>query len=60
MERYWLRIPGFEYQEVTRDKFTEMERKAGFYPKVGCSPIATAGFSTGTIEGKITVEEKFG
>ena len=57
MERYWLRIPGLKWQEVTRDKFIEVEHAAGFYPKAGCGPLATAGFGTLTVEGKISKEK---
>lgn len=42
-----------EYQEVTQEEFVQAERSAGFRPKPGCGPCATAGFSSGSISGKV-------
>lgn len=57
VKRYWLRVPGLKWQEVSQVKYIEMERNAGFHPKLGCGPVATASFSTGCIEGRITYDE---
>ena len=54
MTHYWLRISGLPWTEVSEVKFVEAERAAGFYPKPGCGPVATAGFSSGVVEGKVT------
>lgn len=35
------------WQEVTEQEFVAAERGAGFYPKYGCGPVATGGFSAG-------------
>jgi len=40
-------------QEVTREQFIRAERGAGFRPKYGGDGLATGGFSTGTIRGRI-------
>ena len=53
---YWLRISGLQWQEVTREKFIEIERLSGFYPMKG-QDIATAGFSGGAVEGRVTYGE---
>lgn len=43
--------------QVTEDEFIAAEQRAGFFPKPGCGPVATAGFSYGDsgeeIEGRI-------
>lgn len=57
MERYWLRINRLEWQEVTREQFIKAERSVGFYSKDGYGKLATAGFSSSTIGGKITNED---
>lgn len=57
MECYWLQICGLEWQKATLDQFTQAERAAGFYSKAGHGKLATAGFSNGTIAGKITYED---
>jgi hypothetical protein len=57
-ERYWLRAKGTKWQEVDQGKFVEAERSAGFYPKAGCGPVATAGFSNGSVEGQVTYDGK--
>ena len=53
MKRYWLQIHGLEWQEVTKVKFIEMERTAGYYSKSGRS-VVTDGFSTNSIKGRVT------
>lgn len=57
-ERYWLRAKGTKWQEVSQDKYIDAERSAGFHPKEGCGPVATAGFSNGSAEGKVTYDGK--
>lgn len=56
-ERYWLRISGFAWQEATQDQFVNAERACGFYPKFGCGPVATGGFSNRSTEGRVTYGE---
>jgi len=56
-KRYWLRIPDCAWQEVSQVKYIEIERNAGFHPKLNCGPTATGSFSTGCVEGRITYEE---
>lgn len=46
------------WQEVTQEEFVNAERAAGFRPKPGCGPVATAGFAAGSIKGRTyTVRE---
>jgi hypothetical protein len=40
------------WQEVTEQEFVNAERGAGFYPKPGCGPVATGGFSAGGQRGR--------
>ena len=56
MERYWLQKGGSPWREVTRKEFISAEEDAGFRPKPGCGPLATSGFSSNGIAGKITHE----
>ncbi len=56
-ERYWLRISGLPWHEATREQFVQAERSAGFCPKPGCGPVATAGFHSSGVEGRITYGE---
>lgn len=44
MSRYYLRRNRGRWREVSRDGFIAAEREAGFIPKSGCGPLATAGF----------------
>ncbi|MEK7600581.1 MAG: hypothetical protein AAB463_01300 [Patescibacteria group bacterium] len=56
--RYWLQVQGCPKHEVTRERFIQAERNAGFYPKSGSGDVlATGGFSSGDILGSITYEE---
>jgi hypothetical protein len=55
--RYWLRISGLPWQEASRDQFVAAEHRAGFYPNPGCGPVATGGFGSGPIEGRVTYGE---
>mgnify|MGYP001562460708 CR=1 FL=1 len=55
--RYWLRVSGLPWQEATLEQFVQAERGAGFRPKPGCGPIATGGFSSGSVEGRVTYGE---
>ncbi len=54
--RYWLRVNGLAWEEATKDQFIKSERGAGFYPKYG-NGLATAGFSGGSVQGRITYGE---
>jgi hypothetical protein len=52
--RYFLK-PDTEravWQEVTEEEFARAERSAGFYPKPGCGPVATGGFSASGQRGR--------
>ncbi len=57
-ERYWIRARGTKWQEVDQNAFVNAERNAGFYPKAGCGPVATGGFSNGSVEGTVTYNGK--
>ncbi len=52
--QHWLKVSTLKWQKATRKQFIEAERGAGFYPKSG-NGTATAGFSGGGIEGKLTI-----
>ena len=43
-KKYFIQYHGQE-KEVSEKEFIEVERAAGFYPKRGCGPVATGGFS---------------
>lgn len=55
-DHYWLREGEQPWRAVSRDEFAEAERRAGFHPKQGCGPLATAGFgsSVRNVQGRIT------
>jgi hypothetical protein len=56
-DRYFLQLlAGGEPTEVTQEQFILAERNAGFHPKRGCGPVATGGFSNGTIRGIVRYE----
>lgn len=59
MKRYYLRIDGVtKWVEVSKKKWVEAERNAGFWPTVGNrDDPATGGFGGRGVQGKI-VEEK--
>jgi hypothetical protein len=57
-ECYWLRGMGRKWREVTQEQFIKAEQNAGFHPKRGCGPVATGGFSAGSMEGAITYDGK--
>jgi len=45
-------------KEVSKEQYIQAERAAGFYPKSGGkNDIATAGFSNGTITGRVEYEK---
>jgi hypothetical protein len=46
MERYFVKIDDKPEREVTAEEFVRAERDAGFHPKPGCGPFATAGFGS--------------
>lgn len=50
---YFLRFGNGPEREVTEEEFIAVERSAGFYPKAGCGPLATGGFSKGDVSGRI-------
>lgn len=62
-KRFWLRASGLRWQEVTECEFIKAERAAEFRPKIGCG-IATSGFHSGAVEGRVThgeiTEENYG
>lgn len=53
--RYYLGVTGREesFVEVTQDEFVRAERGAGFRPKPGLGPVATGGFTSGGITGRV-------
>jgi len=52
-ERYYLQLAGVsDWIEVSQEKFVQAERAAGFRPKPGCGPVATGGFSNGSVCGR--------
>ena len=54
MPKYYLKAEWQKkWEEVTEEEFAEAERSAGFYPKPGCGPVATGGFSDGSVEGEV-------
>lgn len=53
--RYFLSLAGREF-EVTRDEWIAAERAAGFRSKFGEGEEATAGFSNGSVSGRIEHE----
>lgn len=54
---YYIKRNREPWKEVSQAQFIAAEREAGFTPKAGCGPIATAGFGAsgpdGSIDGKI-------
>lgn len=48
-ERFFVSIEGLPWVEVTRQKFREVERKAGFHRPTG-------GFTGGGLQGRVHVE----
>lgn len=58
--RYFLKYGEQDEQEVSEAEFIAAERSAGFIPKSGCGPLATAGFSTsahGGVTGRIEYKD---
>lgn len=51
--RYYLRLGDNPELEVTEAEFIAAERAAGFFPKTGCGPLATAGFGSNHVLGRI-------
>lgn len=58
---YWIKQDTEPWREVSREEFICAEREAGFVPKAGCGPVATAGFGMsgpdGSISGKIEYDD---
>lgn len=52
MYRYYLSTDIHEEKEVTQEEFIKFERNLGFFPKPGCGPVATGGFSKNGINGR--------
>ena len=54
---YYIKRNGGAWAEVSEEEFILAEREAGFVPKSGCGPLATAGFGIngpqGSMDGKI-------
>lgn len=59
--RFFLRNgPSDKWREVTQDEYIQAERVAGFHPKPGCGPFATAGFhGPNGVEGRLRYGEHF-
>lgn len=52
--KYYLSHPDLGETEVTKERFIEAERQAGFYPKSGNpEDCATGGFGAGGITGHV-------
>lgn len=51
MPRYFVKIDDCPEREVTAEEFVRAERDAGFHPKPGCGPFATAGFGVTRYDG---------
>lgn len=51
--RYYLKCGDGAERKVTQDEFVRAERTAGFRPKPGCGPVATGGFSSGVLAGRV-------
>lgn len=56
--RYFLREGGGAWKEVTESEFIQAERRAGFFPKPECGPVATSGFGNSLLklEGRVDYE----
>ncbi len=59
--RYFLDRVGENplWLEVTEEDFVKAERLAGFRPKPGCGPVATASFSDGSVRGTTVAVPKY-
>lgn len=44
-EKYFITEGNTPEREVTQEEYVRAERSAGFHPKPGCGPTATASFS---------------
>lgn len=53
MDKYFIEVKGFGEKEVTKEEFIKFERQAGFRPKNGCGDVATGGFCSGSISGRV-------
>jgi hypothetical protein len=54
MKKYFIKICGTDnWTEVTKEKYIQVERGAGFRSKFGPNETATAYFSDGQVEGKV-------
>lgn len=57
--KFYLKAPWQEkYTEVTKEQFIMAERNCGFRSKFGEKSLATAGFSSNGLEGKVIYEEE--
>jgi len=52
-KRYFVKDGEGPEREVTQDEYVATERSAGFRPKPGCGPEATASFSSGRLSGRV-------
>lgn len=58
-DKYYLKADWQkDWTEVTQEEFIKAERAAGFHPKWGCGPVATAGFTSGMVSGKVEYVEE--
>lgn len=55
MPRYFLKMNfgNSPEVEVTEEEFCQAERASGFRPKKGCGPVATTGFSSEAVTGRV-------
>jgi len=50
---YEVRVAGTKWQKVSEKKFIATEKSCGFHSKFGPDSVATGGFSSGNIGGRI-------
>ena len=56
--KYYLKADFMdEYKEVSKQEFIQAEQNAGFRSKFGRNHLATGGFGSGGISGKIEYKE---
>lgn len=55
--KYYLKLDcQKEYTEITKEEYIRAERQGGFHSKIE-GEIATAGFSSGSVQGKVEYEK---
>lgn len=53
MDRYFITLGNEPEKEISQAEFIRWESQAGFRPKPGCGPVATGGFTSGMIKGRV-------